>query len=31
MLRFYSGLKIQPALIALFQQADCQPAFVRDA
>jgi|HubBroStandDraft_6_1064221.scaffolds.fasta_scaffold472388_3 hypothetical protein len=30
-LRFYGGPKIQPALIALFQQADCQPAFVLDA
>ena len=30
-LRFYGGLKFQPALSALFQQADCQPAFVRDA
>jgi hypothetical protein len=31
MLRFYGGLKVQPACIALFQQADCQPAFVLDA
>jgi hypothetical protein len=23
---FYGGLKFQPAFIALFQQADCQPA-----
>jgi hypothetical protein len=28
---FYGGLKVQPAIIALFQQADCQPAFVRVA
>jgi hypothetical protein len=31
LLRFYGGLKVQPALVALFQQADCQPAFLRDA
>ena len=31
MRRFYSGLKVQPACVDLFQQADCQPAFVLDA
>jgi hypothetical protein len=31
LLRFYRKLKYQPALVALFQQADCQPAFVLDA
>jgi hypothetical protein len=30
MLRFYCRLKFQPALSALFQQADFQPAFVLD-